>query len=189
MSFVAARTRNPTHRCATMCADHAFNRRRVQRTQPGEIQRRRRGLRRGRGDGCPLLCGALPDLRSGCVRAPERAGGGQPRPAGRHLRLGPHSGVLRGCGTHRHARRPRSVPAPFSPVVREAVSHARSLSYEGVPVRVVAPEYLVVLALQSGGARRRERAWQLLESGEVDRDELRRLCIRHGVNVEIPDDV
>ncbi len=78
---------------------------------------------------------------------------------------------------------------PFSPLVREAVSHARSLSYEGVPVRVVAPEYLVVLALQGGGARRRERAWQLLESGEVDREKLRQLCTRHGVNLEIPDDV
>jgi nucleotide-binding universal stress UspA family protein len=78
---------------------------------------------------------------------------------------------------------------PFSPLVREAVATARVLSYEGVPVRVVAPEYLAALALQAGGARRRERAWQLLESGQVDREELRRLCARHDVKVEIPDDV
>ncbi len=78
---------------------------------------------------------------------------------------------------------------PFSPLVQEAVASARLLSYEDVPVRVVAPDYLVVLALEAGGARRRERAWQLLESGQVDRDALRRLCARHNVRVEIPDDV
>jgi hypothetical protein len=80
------------------------------------------------------------------------------------------------------------LPA-FSPLARDSVVNARSLVYEDAPVRVIAPEYLVVLALQAGGARRRERAWQLLESGQVDRDELRHLCARHGVKAEIPDDV
>ena len=41
-------------------------------------------------------------------------------------------------------------------------TEAEHLMIEGVPVRVVGPEHLVALALQAGGARRRERAWQLL---------------------------
>ena len=51
------------------------------------------------------------------------------------------------------------------------------------------PEHLVALALQAGGARRRERAWQLFEAGQIDRDRLRTLLTTHNINVRIPDDV
>ena len=57
-----------------------------------------------------------------------------------------------------------------------------------VPVRVVDPDHLVALALQAGGARRRERAWQLLETGAVDRERLRRILMTHAIAAEIPDD-
>jgi hypothetical protein len=53
---------------------------------------------------------------------------------------------------------------------------------------VVDPEHLVALALQAGGARRRERAWQLPQSGAVDRPALRDLLKTHAIDVEIPDD-
>ena len=71
----------------------------------------------------------------------------------------------------------------------DAVRNARTHDYEGVPVRVVGPEHLVALALQAGGARRRERAWQLLQAGAVDRQALRSLLKAHAINAEIPDDV
>jgi hypothetical protein len=80
------------------------------------------------------------------------------------------------------------LPA-FSPLVEEAIATARTHDYEGVPLRVVAPEHLVALALAAGGARRRERAWQLLESGSVDRQLLKAILDRHGITAEIPDDV
>ena len=80
------------------------------------------------------------------------------------------------------------LPA-YNALVKEAVVEARVHDYEGVPVRVVAPEHLVALALQAGGARRRERAWQLLEFGNVDRERLRAILTRHAVHAEIPDDV
>jgi len=58
------------------------------------------------------------------------------------------------------------VPVQFFPaynsLVEESVVTARVCDYEGVPVRVVDPEHLIALALQTGGPRRRERAWQLL---------------------------
>lgn len=77
----------------------------------------------------------------------------------------------------------------YNSLVEEAIDNARLHDYDGVPVRVVGPEHLIALALQAGGARRRERAWQLLQSHEVDRPRLRALLARHGVPAEIPDDV
>jgi len=86
-----------------------------------------------------------------------------------------------------------SVPVQFlpahNPLVEQAIRHARELEYEGVKVRVIDPEHLVALALQAGGARRRERAWQLFEAGQIDRDRLRTLLTTHNINVRIPDDV
>ena len=79
------------------------------------------------------------------------------------------------------------LPA-YNDLVEAALSTARVHDYGGVPVRVVDPEHLVALALQAGGARRRERAWQLLEAGAVDRQRLRRILTTHAVAAEIPDD-
>jgi hypothetical protein len=85
------------------------------------------------------------------------------------------------------------VPVQFLPayntLVEESIAEARQLAYEDVHIRVVDPEHLVALALQAGGPRRRERAWQLLEAGQVDRQRLRTVLTRHGISAEIPDDV
>jgi hypothetical protein len=61
------------------------------------------------------------------------------------------------------------------------------LTYGITPVRVVGPEHLVGLALQAGGAKRRERAYQLLETGDVDRVRLSDILARHGLSTEILD--
>ena len=84
------------------------------------------------------------------------------------------------------------VPVQFLPaynaLVTAAVTTAQVHGYEGEPVRVVDAEHLIALALQAGGARRRERAWLLLESGAVDRKRLREVLTAHAIAVEIPDD-
>lgn len=80
------------------------------------------------------------------------------------------------------------VPA-YNDLVVEAVQNARLHDYEGVAVRVVDPDHLVALALQAGGARRRERAWQLLQSGTVARERLRAILTKHSISAQIPDDV
>jgi hypothetical protein len=83
------------------------------------------------------------------------------------------------------------VPVQFLPAHNElaeaAVHSARTLDYGGVPVRVIDPEHLVALAFQTGGRRRRERAWQMLDAGAVDRQRLRTLLAAHGVTIEIDD--
>jgi len=80
------------------------------------------------------------------------------------------------------------LPAPNA-LAEEAIRDARALDYDGVNVRVIDPEHLVALAVQAGGARRRERAWQLLEAGQVDRDRLRKVLSTYGISAKIPDDV
>ena len=85
------------------------------------------------------------------------------------------------------------VPVQFLPaynaLVEASLSTARVHDYSGVPVRVVDPDHLVALALQAGGARRRERAWQLLEAGAVDRERLRQILTTYAIAAEIPNDV
>ena len=85
------------------------------------------------------------------------------------------------------------VPVQFlaahNSLAEDAIRHALSHDYDGVMVRVIGPEHLMALALQAGGARRRERAWQLLESGHVDRNTLRTLLDRHHIHAIIPTDV
>lgn len=83
------------------------------------------------------------------------------------------------------------VPVQLLPahnrLAEEAVVAARTLEYASVPVRVIAPDHLIALALQVGGARQRERAWQLLESGTVDRQRLRGILAAHNIDIDIPD--
>src|SRR5215471_4554769 len=81
------------------------------------------------------------------------------------------------------------VPVQFLPahnaLAEEAVVSARALDYEGVTVRVIDPEHLAALAFQAGGSRRRQRAWQLLETGGADRQRLRNLLATHGINIDL----
>jgi hypothetical protein len=84
---------------------------------------------------------------------------------------------------------PVQILPAYNALVEEAVVEARTHDYEGTAVRVVGPEHLVALALQAGGARRRERAWHLLQFGGVDRARLRVILETHGIPADIPDDV
>jgi hypothetical protein len=65
----------------------------------------------------------------------------------------------------------------------EAIERAATLEYEGVPVRVVGPEYLIALYLEPGArtAKRRERAAALMESPNVNAEVLRALLGRFGL--------
>lgn len=74
----------------------------------------------------------------------------------------------------------RLLPA-FNDLVRESLAEARTLDYDGIPVRVVDPEHLCALAIQAGGRRRRERAWQIIESGAANQERLAAILRRHGL--------
>ena len=72
------------------------------------------------------------------------------------------------------------LPA-YNPLVEEAMEHAILQSYDGVQVRVISPEYLIALALQTGGKHRRVRAEALLDEGKVDQVLLTRIFDAHGI--------
>lgn len=79
------------------------------------------------------------------------------------------------------------VPVQFLPahgeLADEAIETAVTLEYEDVPVRVVRPEYLVALYLESSArtAKRRERAAALLEAPGTDRRLVEDLIKRFGL--------
>ena len=55
-------------------------------------------------------------------------------------------------------------------LAESALTTARTLDYDDVPVRVIDPEHLVVLAFQAGGHKRRERALDRNRSTPVSPD-------------------
>ncbi len=72
------------------------------------------------------------------------------------------------------------LPA-YNALVEAAIAEARIHDYEGVAVRVCPPEHLIALALQAGGGKRRERAYQLLETTDIDPDVLDGLLNHFGI--------
>jgi hypothetical protein len=81
----------------------------------------------------------------------------------------------------------QGVPVQFlpahNPLAEEAIERAADVEYQGVPVRVVRPEYLVALYLEPGARtrKRRERAATLMESSVLDRAALDELLKRFGL--------
>ena len=67
----------------------------------------------------------------------------------------------------------------FSPLTQEALDHADTADFEGVPLRVVRANYLAVIALSVGRARDLTRILSLLESGSVTREDIAQLAAKH----------
>jgi hypothetical protein len=72
----------------------------------------------------------------------------------------------------------------FSSLTKEAVRNADTAEIDGVPIRVVRPDYLAVIALSAGRAKDFVRILSLLESGAVNREEMERLAKDFGLQSE-----
>lgn len=72
------------------------------------------------------------------------------------------------------------IPA-YNDLVQEAVAEALVTRYHDVQVRILRPEYLTAIALQTGRAKDKERVVRLLESGTLDRDVLSRIVEKYGL--------
>jgi hypothetical protein len=75
------------------------------------------------------------------------------------------------------------IPA-YNDLVAEAVENAVTLKYRDVEARVVTPEYLAAIALQTGRAKDRERLARLLEDAVIDRTVLGRILDFFGLTVK-----
>lgn len=69
----------------------------------------------------------------------------------------------------------------FSALTREALEHAETADFEGVPLRVVRADHLAVIALSVGRAKDWARILGLLDSGSVSRKQLADLAAQHGL--------
>ena len=76
------------------------------------------------------------------------------------------------------------LPSP-NPLADEAIETAEDLDYEGVPVKVVKPEYLVALYSDPPArtAKRQERAAMLLDWSGLNRTLLDEILDRHGLSL------
>ncbi len=76
---------------------------------------------------------------------------------------------------------------PADDLAYEAVGNAVELDYDGDPVRVIKPEYLIAMYLQPSARthKRLARAGGLLDEGNVDRGLLDDLLKRY--NLKLPD--
>ncbi len=75
------------------------------------------------------------------------------------------------------------VPAPDA-LHEEAIQSASVLDFDGIPVRVVRPEYLIATWLQppANQSHRKERAARLRQSGQVDEELLGTLMERYNLS-------
>ncbi len=107
------------------------------------------------------------------------------------------AGVYEWARTHGYPERaehlviagiPVQVIPAHNALAVEAVTNAADLDYDGEPVRVIRPEYLIALYLEPSARTRKrlERVATLLDDGNVDRDLLQRLLGRYSLELPRP---
>lgn len=72
----------------------------------------------------------------------------------------------------------------FNPLNEEAVEQARDFDYQGAPVRVMSPEHLMAIMLQTGRSKDFVRVARFLEADTFDEDALKAVLKRHGLDKE-----
>lgn len=69
----------------------------------------------------------------------------------------------------------------FNPLNEEAVEQAREFDYQGVPVRVMSPEHLMAIMLQTGRSKDFVRIARFLDSQAFDEDAFKAVLTEHGL--------
>ena len=72
------------------------------------------------------------------------------------------------------------IPA-YNPLVVEAVRAAVEKPYANATARVLAPEYLMAIMIQTGRPTDRERLMRFLEEAEISSELLERILTEHGL--------
>ena len=75
------------------------------------------------------------------------------------------------------------LPA-FSPLLAEALEHARSFDYEGIPAKVLEAEYLAAICVQTGRMKDRLRVQMFLSSDGFDKAKFEGLLDKFGMSKE-----
>ena len=72
------------------------------------------------------------------------------------------------------------LPA-YNQLLEDALSHAVSFDYDGVPARVLPAEYLAAISVQTGRAKDKLRVQSFLSSERFDRKRFAEICAEHGL--------
>ncbi len=74
-------------------------------------------------------------------------------------------------------------PVQFIPasagVEREAVEHAKNVTYSGVETKVLSAEYLIAIALKVGRRKDFEKVTRLFDQSKVDKSALKKILTKH----------
>jgi hypothetical protein len=70
---------------------------------------------------------------------------------------------------------------PTGPLVEAALAEAGEADVEGVPARVLSPEYLAAIALETGRAKDKARLLQFIEEGAIESARFQEIVRRHGL--------
>lgn len=73
------------------------------------------------------------------------------------------------------------IPA-YNPLIEEAVEKAKEVRYKRVKTKVLKPEYLLAIMLQTDRPKDRARMTLFLEEAKMDQSELARIIKRHKLN-------
>ena len=77
------------------------------------------------------------------------------------------------------------IPVQFLPVynqlLEDALSHAVSFDYDGVPARVLSAEYLAAISVLTGRTKDQLRVQSFLSSERLDRKRFAEICAEHGL--------
>ncbi len=110
-----------------------------------------------------------------------------PETAGGLVTLTPIYEALRarGCEAEGECVMVAGMPVQFLPahnaLLEEALAGARETRYDDVPVRVLQPEHLAAIMLQTGRAKDRQRFDTFLKEAPLDDESLREVLKRHAL--------
>lgn len=110
-----------------------------------------------------------------------------PPSAGAVLSLSPIYQYLRKRGYKEHKEHvvvegvPLQLIPAYNKLIEEAVQKAVEVHYRDVKTRVIRPEHLVAIALQTGRAKDKERLGQFLAVAKINRKSLDDILKRHGL--------
>lgn len=76
---------------------------------------------------------------------------------------------------------PLQILIDSTPLISEAIREAFEVDFEGVPTRVIRPEHLCAIALQTGRSKDYARVILFLEQNEVNRQKLSNLASTYGL--------
>lgn len=76
----------------------------------------------------------------------------------------------------------------FNPLTDEAVERAQTIKFAGVPTRVMRPEHLIAIMLDTGRPKDYARIAAFLEQGAVNMRSLQAVLRRHGLAQKWKDD-